>query len=208
MVDALAASGLSGVKNAPILLINNARTSIPDGTKEAIDNLGVKNIYIVGGPGAVSLDIEEGLRELVTGYIQRVNVDGGGRYSTAAAVGELVVEESRAKTAIITRGADQNLVDSLIGGPLAYEAGYPILLVGRNVPAETKQFIEDHGIEELILIGGYGPISESTEKSLESLVGSGNVTRVRGDADVGTDRVGTSINFAKAFLMTAEGSLS
>ncbi len=193
VVDALSASGLAGVKDAPILLTTSF--ALPDATKQAIEDLGATKAIIVGGTGAVSAGVEQELEDL---KLEVERVSGTNRYRTAAAVAEEVVEISKETTAIIANG--HAYVDSLVAGPLAASGGHPILLVGNNIPESTETFIKDNNIENLIIVGGTGVVSEEIKTELEDMV-SGSVDRVSG-----RDRYGTSIAFAEAFFSEHEGA--
>ena len=192
VVDALAASGMAGVENAPILLTRQNR--LHDATKMAIDELGAQKAIIVGGPAAISESVKTEL-EGILGEV--VRVEGINRYATAGAVAEEVLSATGADTAIVAGG--RALVDSLVAGPLAHEEGYPILLVHQGVPQATEDVITNQGIENLIVVGGPAVVSEEVFDELEDLI-SGTIERVAGDAEVGENRYGTSIRFAEKFF--------
>ena len=200
VVDALAASGLAGVENAPILLTHKNR--LPSSTIEAIGALGAEIAVIIGGPQAVSLDVEKELGGLDL-EIERISTEGGNRYTTAVEVGERMMEKSPTDTAMIVGG--EALVDSLVAGPLAHNRGYPLLLVQKKVPEVTGTFITEHDIKKLIVVGGPAVVSEQVFSELEDLVGvQGEVIRIAGDSTYGENRFGTSINFYKTFFKEAE----
>jgi len=200
VVDALSASGLAGVENAPILITQQNR--LHEATKMAIDDLGAQKAIIVGGPAAISAEVKTELEGIVSEVV-RVTVDGGSRYTTAAAVAEEVLAVTEADTAIIAGGTA--LVDSLVAGPLAHREGYPILLVHQVVPQATEDIINNHGIENLIVVGGPAVVSESVFDELEDMI-SGTIERVAGDDEVGRTRYGTSIRFAERFFDGPEGA--
>ncbi len=182
VVDGLTASVLAGAKNAPILLTR--QNALPDATKEAIEALGAKNAYIIGGTVAVSEDVEKALEELGVTVTRKEGVD---RFATAVEVAKEA--NTGAKTAIVTQGFA--LVDSLVAGPLAYVKGYPILLVRENEVVEaTEKAIKDLGIENIIIVGGEAVVSKDVEKALDELV-TGSVKRLGGG-----DRVETSLLLA------------
>ncbi len=189
VVDALSASGLAGAHEAPILLTHPTR--LLDDTKDAINNLKAKEAIIVGGDGAVSPAVESAIESLGLST-RRIRVEGGDRFSTASEVAYEVMQKNPVNTAIIAGGTA--LVDSLVAGPVAHEYGYPILLVGRNTPAPTEEFLKTQGIENLIIVGGIGVVSESVENQLKSMV-PGAVNRVSGG-----NRFETSIAVAEEFF--------
>ena len=54
--DSMSATGLAGAYDAPILLTN--RTAMSAQTLKEIDRLGAKTVFLIGGTGAVSPDVE------------------------------------------------------------------------------------------------------------------------------------------------------
>ena len=189
VVDALSASGLAGVKNAPILLSHP--TSLQKDTIEAIEGMDAVHAYIVGGEGAISSDVESGIQALGLST-SRIREEGGDRFSTAGEVAKDVLDLNGSKTVIVAGGTA--LVDSLVAGPVAYQFGYPILLVGRSVPEATERILIEYGIEDVIIIGGSGVVSDSVEQRLTSIV-NGTVTRV-----AGANRFETSLAIANQFF--------
>nr|WP_243426329.1 cell wall-binding repeat-containing protein [Caldicoprobacter guelmensis] len=185
VVDGLTASVLAGAKDAPILLTE--ANKLPDVVETTIKELKAEKAYIVGGTGAVSEDVEA---ELEAMGLEVERVAGQNRFETAVAVAKEA--NTGSKTAIVTQYLA--LVDALVAGPLAYVNKYPILLVGQNAVGDTTaKAIKDLGIENVIIVGGTGIISEDVEDELEGLV-SGTVTRVAGN-----DRYLTSLAVAAKF---------
>ena len=201
VVDSLFASSLAGALDAPILLVNQRRTELPAATKEGIQKLNPEEVIILGGKNAVNHDLESALEDL-SGKVTRV-VHGKveNRFGTAAEVAKHVLDITSENTVIITRGANENLVDSLVAGPLAYGKGYPILLVNQQtIPEVTREFIKEMNVENVIVIGGEAIIDESILTELNTLV-TGEVTRVAGiPGKTGGDRFGTSMEVAKKYF--------
>ena len=79
--DGLAASGLAGADNAPVLLTPTAQLS--SASANAIAALGAHNVIIVGGANAVSTGVQNQLTAL--GYTV-TRIAGSDRYATAAMV--------------------------------------------------------------------------------------------------------------------------
>ena len=97
--DALAASYLAGLRDAPVLLTRKDVT--PDVVKAAIDDSGARNIVIVGGESAVSKAQED---ELAQDYSVK-RLAGDNRYGTA--------------TEIITEGGDAGTDTALLATGIA-----------------------------------------------------------------------------------------
>jgi putative cell wall-binding protein len=93
--DALAASYLAGVHQTGILLVE--RDSIPSATSNGLRLRGVKNVFIIGGPAAVSTAVENALKNAAVydcagaataTKLTVTRVSGADRYATAKAVAE------------------------------------------------------------------------------------------------------------------------
>jgi putative cell wall-binding protein/methionine-rich copper-binding protein CopC len=193
VVDGLTASVLAGAKNAPILLTDD--NALPDVVKNTIQALGAEKTYIVGGEGAVSANVEAELKDLGL-TVERIA--GQNRFETAVEVAKAA--NTGSKTAIVTQYLA--LVDSLVAGPLAFVNKYPIFLVGKDAVGDvTKQAIKDLGIENIIIVGGTGVISDSVKDELDGLV-SGSVIRLGGN-----DRYLTSVAVAQKFESVKEVAL-
>jgi len=146
--DPLAASGLAGVYNAPILLVQTdpTRVVVPAATQAALAAIktatGVKpQIHVVGGPASVTA----GQLAVLKGYDKDGVVDrigGADRYAVAAGVAarmRSVLGAAYPKTALFCNGHDAAFFwNALAAGPIAYTAHYPILLTTKSgVPAVT-----------------------------------------------------------------------
>ena len=87
LVDSLTAGPLA-LQGHPILLVNNQRGSIPEDTLEAINELGIEQLLIVGGTAAVSEAIEDALDGL-NGVSVLARLGGDNRYETGVQVSQL-----------------------------------------------------------------------------------------------------------------------
>ncbi len=192
VVDGLTASGLAGARDAQILLTQPNR--LTRATREALLSLRPKNVIIVGGEGAVGPEVVAALEGLDNDTdrlklnIQRVS--GTNRFATAAEVA-MEIGSAKDNTAIIVNGTSE--VDSLVAGPLAHQ-GYPILMVNNargRIPQETQDAIKALGIENLLIVGGYGVVSQNLEAQLNGIDGVKVQARYGG-----SDRVETSILLA------------
>jgi putative cell wall-binding protein len=168
--DALAGASLAGAADAPVVLVRH--DDIPAATWEVLEDLGVDDVYILGGTLAVSGNVEAQLR-------QRYDVGrlaGQSRFGTAAAVagetarlqGGSLGQIAGLTTAFVANG--RTFPDALAAGSLATTEAdaFPILLVESDAyPAETEQAIADLGIEQVIIVGGRLAVNEHVERQLE-----------------------------------------
>lgn len=155
--DGLAASYLSAVKEAPILLTSPG--SLPQETEDAVKKLKPETAYILGGNLAVSSPVENKLKSL---GLKVERLQGANRYDTAAVIG---AQGGKTDTALVVSGFAP--ADSLAAGPLASSEKRPILLVSKDsVPDETKQAIADLGIKAIDVVGGETVVSKAVYEKL------------------------------------------
>jgi putative cell wall-binding protein len=173
--DALAANGLAGALDAPVLL--TLRASVPEVTAKALADLGADTVYLMGGTAAVSQAVEDQLADDYT--VERVQ--GDDRFGTAAAAGAQIAqtddgnplttddglgETEGGLTAVLTLGTA--FPDAVSGGVMAFAGRLPVLLTNRSsVPDETLTALEDLGIDHVLLIGGNAVISDDVKSTLE-----------------------------------------
>ena len=180
--DALAASALAGSAYCPIILTEPNRLS--EQAKNELKRLGVHNVYIIGGTGAVSAAVEEEISSLNDGDIEVVRVAGKTRRETAVEAMKLVSGES--DTVIVATGED--FADALSIAPWSYFTRSPIVLTKADgtLDAATIQAIMDCEYSRFIIVGGTGVVAQSVE---DELIEAGLVERER---MAGRDRYETS----------------
>ncbi|QBI20721.1 cell wall-binding repeat-containing protein [Egibacter rhizosphaerae] len=189
--DALAASGLAGRLDAPVLL--TMRDRLPASTAEALATLDVETVHVIGGNAAVAPAVATDLD--ARGYTAARHA-GADRYETAA---EIATTFSASDTAIVATG--ENFPDALAGGPLAFAGPSPVLLVGATVPAATEAALDELGISEVVILGGPAAVSESVEARLAEVTGDAAPRRLAGD-----DRYETAAEVAR-YLVDETGGV-
>lgn len=147
--DPLAASGLAGVYDAPILLVQTdpSRTVVPGVTKNTLAAIraatGAKpEIHVVGGPASVTpaqLNVLKAYDK--NGVIDRIG--GADRYQVAANIAarmRSVLGAAYPKTAIYVNGRDAAYFwDALAAGPIAFKQHFPLLLTTKSeIPVATN----------------------------------------------------------------------
>jgi putative cell wall-binding protein len=153
--DALAASSYAAMRGQPILLTDT--NYLPQATKDAISNLGIKNTVVCGGPGAVSESV----------FAQLPNpkrVYGNDRYLTAL---ELAKEFMPKSTKHVYVATGLNFPDAVAGGVLAAKNNSGVLLVQGNqtVPIQQIQdFYVEHGFTGATMFGGSSVVSSELEQ--------------------------------------------
>ena len=184
--DALTGVPFAYLKDAPILLTDV--NSIPKATSDEISRLGAKNIYILGGTGVISQNVE---KELKNKQFNVVRLAGTDRFDTGIQIGNEVMKSNLSKTAVVTTA--YNYPDALSISSYAAMQHYPILYTEINVlNPKVKEFIKNNGITKIIIPGGTGAVSETvvTELSKNGIT----VERISG-----SDRYETGLNIVKHF---------
>lgn len=163
--DALAASGLAGALDAPVLL--TPTNALSDAVVSALrpGELGASNVVIVGGPAAVSPDVASML--VGRGY-NVTRVSGADRYETAAAVAKEVARIEGGAfegNVFVVRG--DSFPDALAAAPLAHAGHGPILLTrSTSLPAATSSAIADIGATGAVVVGGTAAIADTVPPML------------------------------------------
>lgn len=184
--DALTGVTLSYEFQALILL--TGKDTINTDVLNEIKRLQAKDIYILGGIGVISSQLEQDLKD--QGYITH-RLAGTNRAATAAAVGNELRKYEEVSTVFLTTGADYP--DALSAGPAAAVTGAPILFTDKNtLSAETKTAIKNWNIGKVIIAGGTGVVSQNVENEIESM--GKTVERI-----AGKDRYETSLKIGSAF---------
>ncbi|WP_435791598.1 cell wall-binding repeat-containing protein [Clostridium sp.] len=162
LADALAAAPLAYAKDkAPILLTKPGE--LPTGVLNELNALGVKNVYIVGGTGAISTAVEKALEDFT---VKRIS--GKDRVDTSykIALEAFTVEPEEV---VIANGLAYS--DALSISSVAAIKGMPILLVVKNkLTADQAKYIEG---KTVYAIGGTGVISKEVAIAA-------NATRISG----------------------------
>src|SRR5437867_1689089 len=127
--DALAGTYVAS-SGSPILL--TLPDSLPAPTRKAIQQLHATHAILIGGTGSISTSVESQLHSM---NVSTERLGGVDRYDTAKQCAEYysattIGTANGKRTAIVASG--QNFPDALAGGPLAYGAGFPVVLVQQH----------------------------------------------------------------------------
>lgn len=136
----------------------------------AADTISVKLVNYLGNKTGVTIN--------TTGSFKLENSNtrfsGSDRFEVAYNVASS--QWNKADTVIIVN--HEAFADALSATPLAYKKNAPILLVKPNeLPAKTKQKLNELDPNQIIIIGGKNSISSSVENQLKSIA---SVTRIDG----------------------------
>jgi putative cell wall-binding protein len=175
--DALAASYLAGVLDAPILLCDTNK--IPATTAAELSRLNPSAIYIVGGTGVISSDVEGALGSL-PGVTSVTRLGGAGREETAYLIASKAKElGGTPATAFVAHSG--NFPDALSAGSLSAGQRVPILLTPSGaLDSWAQRFLEESGVADIIIVGGTGSVSEAAADQLRALPHKPSVARWSG----------------------------
>jgi len=160
--DALSGSPMAASAGWPILLTR--QDQVPVHTTQAIARLGISNVLVLGGDGAVSAAARAQLPPLAAPPLA-----GADRYGTALAVADY------AKAAGVLRGASigfatgRNYPDALSAGPLLAARSAPVVLVD-STPWAAHSWLVGRGdtVVDLTVLGGTGVIGYDLEFDLRN----------------------------------------
>ena len=164
--DALTATVLANVLNAPILL-NNTKYLEGDVAKE-ITRLGATEVIIVGGHKSISENIKSQLAKYDQNSVQRIW--GRDRYVTSSQLAyEIQRLTGKVNKAIIASG--ENFPDALATAPLGSKEIAPILLVTRNqMDLSVRNALRDLNIKKVYVAGGHNSVSSNLESQLPAVI--------------------------------------
>ena len=145
--DSLSASAAK----LPILLVKP--NAVLSEEAKAIVN-GMKEIYIIGGDGAVGADIAAELANF--GDVTRIS--GKSRYETSVAVAETFF--GSVDNAVVASG--KNFPDGLCGGPLAAAMNAPLILTADAKTDAAAAYMADMGIAAGYVFGGTGALADES----------------------------------------------
>ena len=153
--DALSAAPLAQKYNAPILLteFNNLNSD----TSTELKRLKVKKVYIIGGTGVISEDID---KQLYLMGISVLRLAGQDRYETALMVAN---EVGIKKGIFVVSGLD--FPDALSAAPIAAAKGMPIILVpSDDLTPLQKIFLSKNTIPNTYILNDNSEISDKIIK--------------------------------------------
>ena len=193
--DSLAATSLAGMLECPILYTK--AKSLPSCTAEALSDLGVEAVIVVGGTSRVSASVYNKL-ETLCGNATRLA--GATRYDTQLAVYDYGVQVGVwSGTVLVASGA--SWADALSVSPVAYGQLMPVFLAPASGSLTDEQLdaLEGGGAERFVVLGGTSAVASSVKSQLldvvKTLYGSRDGSRV--ERISGANRYTTSWNIAK-----------
>ncbi len=201
--DCLAGSALAGTEGPVLFVPGGPNGTLPPVVTDELDRA-VRTggrVYLLGGSGAVSRSIEDGLRSGLAGR-EVLRLSGPNRYATAVRIADEVqrvrneatesgigrIGVSRALPVALLARSD-NPTDAVVAGSFAGRFRVPILLTepGR-LPSDTQAWLSNHR-GAVAAIGGRAAVSDGVFAQVDRLASS--TVRVSGP-----DRHSTSVAIA------------
>ncbi len=202
--DALAAAGLAGMRRAPVVLTGSSSLSGP--ARALLESLGVRNVCLVGGEGAVSEAVADEIGRM---GISVSRVAGADRVSTSVeAMRACRAAGSLSDCVIVASGA--GFADAVSMGPWAWSSTTPVVLTRADgtLSADAVAAIRADGlVRRVVVLGGPAAVSESVA---DQLGGSYEYERLQGadryetSAQVATWTVGHGFSWSNVLVATGE----
>lgn len=185
--DALAAAPLAASLGAPVVL--TAPAGLRSDVRSLVGRLGVTDVVLVGGTGAISEQVVTDLRAAGVTRVRRIA--GANRFDTA----RLVAAELGGTDAYLVEGANadpgRGWPDAVAVSGLAALQRRPILLTTSGaLPSETAAAIDALGTRTVTIVGGSAAVSDAVAAAVATRA---TVRRISG-----TTRYDTSTKLAQA----------
>lgn len=194
--DALCAGPLAKKYDAPILLTEPEFLDY-DIVQELI-RLQVDNVIIIGGPGAVSYDVENSLKSF--GIMKVMRIWGEDRYETAVKIAEELGTSLR-----VALASGNDFPDALSISPIASSLDMPILLTGKDgLPDSVREYLDRQSINCTYIIGGTGVIGINIEGLVPNPVRLGGSDRYETNARVIEEFEG-QLDFSSLYVAVGDG---
>ena len=161
--DALSISSPASIKGYPIFL--SGSSNLPDNIKNRIKTVKPSDVYIIGGEGALSKNIEKEISKL-NSSTKITRLSGKNRYDTSLKINQFFnLNES------VVLATGENYPDALSGCVLAADLNGSILLVNDNTFNGQLKFIDKDKTDSIIILGGSKVISSKVENATKKLLG-------------------------------------
>ncbi|MFL0246248.1 cell wall-binding repeat-containing protein [Candidatus Clostridium stratigraminis] len=197
--DALCAAPLAKAYDAPTIL--TAPKGLDPDVITLLKDLKVKNVFIVGGTGVVTVNVENQLKAL---SIKITRLSGSDRFGTSAAVAAALKSKLGTITNIaVAPGA--NFPDALSISSIAANLGMPILLTNKySIPSQISSFVKANPIAQTYVVGGIGVITDSVKNTLPNAKRLGGVNRFGTNAAV-LSEFKSILNYNTIYVANADG---
>ncbi|WP_066172551.1 DUF5050 domain-containing protein [Bacillus marinisedimentorum] len=197
--DALGVGGISSEKGWPILFTES--DTLHNATKKALDNWGIKKVFIVGGTAVIKGAVAQEIKDM---GISVERIAGSGRIETSIKVAEKFYPATDG--AVISTGF--NFPDALSGGPLAGKLSRPIILVNPDRASQkVLDYIDSAKANTLTILGGTSAVKDNVKNDISSLYVGNSVGNIINGGVVAQDGDWIySINYDSIYKVKTDGT--
>lgn len=156
VADALTATPLAKLRNAPILLTDS--NSLPSATYDEIRRLGARKVTIIGGTDSVSNSVSSKLSNM---GIKVDRIAGVSRFETSKKIAEAIYNQKRDINKIAVVSGYKGLPDAISFSPVAGNQTIPIILSNSKGVVDIPQGIRSV-YKSSYIIGGELSVPKST----------------------------------------------
>lgn len=187
--DALVATTLAGVYDAPILL--SGRGGLSEEVSAEIRRLEPEEAYVIGGVHRLSDQVDADLRGL---GLEVERLAGATRYHTAGKVAWRVVEEEHPTEVLLALGEHpdeaRGFQDALVAGAFGGAQELPLLLVHPNSLTAPSEWVLDQRSwpDGVTVVGGRDVITSAVKSAARSASGA-SLRELAGDGHYDTSRI-------------------
>lgn len=172
--DGLAAGPAAALAGSPLLLTE--KSSLPSVIRDEIKRLAPEQIFVVGGPPAVSSTVVARLEKIAP--VTRLS--GDNRFKTSYAIARAAFPDG-ATDAFVAIG--ENFPDALAASAAAGKLGAPVILVPQGASSAnsaTRSLLADLGVTRVIAAGSKTVIKSSYLTSLRTGTSVTDIVRLGG----------------------------
>ena len=182
LVDGLSVSPLASIKDAPVLLSNNA--NLTENTIKELKRLKPSNVYVIGGQESMPNSVVQAIK----GVLPSVNITrlgGSTRFDTSLEIAKEIDKTNDISKIYVSGGYGE--VDALSIASVAGRDKCPIILTDLDgLNSSTFDYIKSEKVEDAYFIGGPTKISDKAISQIDSIV-SKDVSKNRIAGDVRKD---------------------
>ena len=163
--DALSASPVAAIKNAPIIYLNNK--SIDKATADYLKSVKgkIKNAYVIGGDGVISNAMMKNVATALGLTVNKtvVRVAGKNRYETCVAVNNKFKSVLSSDGICVAKGLD--FPDALAGGVYAAKTKQALFLAdGKKLQDVQGTYLKGKNASKITVFGGTGAVPDELVK--------------------------------------------
>lgn len=167
--DGMSVGPVASIAGDPVLLVTG--DSVPGHTEQALSDLGIQDVTIIGGSARITPAVADRLDELVD-TVDRIS--GADRYATSTALANEGVNQGLSRSTTWT-ATGLKFADALTAGPVVAAEGSSLVLVdGESISnsGATVDWLDMHQDEigHLVVTGGTAVITDRTASIMLAII--------------------------------------